>query len=82
MPITYDITRDKLYLRGVKAGEEKAKRKAEERAEKIVREQVETTQRTVIERMLAMKQLTMDQIAEIAGVSVDVVQKVQQTMDG
>lgn len=37
MPITYDITKDKLYLRGIKAGEENA--------EKIAKEQIEATQR-------------------------------------
>lgn len=65
MPITYDITKDKLYLRGIKAGEEKTK----------------AMQRTVVERMLATKQLTIDQIAEIADVSINFVQEVQRSME-
>ena len=62
MPITYDVTKDKLYLRG--------RREEKERSD--------AQQLAMIKRMLAMEQLTIDQIAKIAGVSVDFVQSVQK----
>ena len=69
MPITYDITKDKLYLRGKKEEKEKAQK------------ELETTQRGMIERMLATNQLTIDQVAEIADVPVDFVQSVQRSVE-
>ena len=72
MPITYDITKDKLYLRGKREGKEEEKERTGKK--------IEATQRGMIERMLITDQLTDNQIAEIAGVSVGFVQKVRQSM--
>ena len=77
MPITYDISKDGLYLKGKREGKKEEKEKSKQRT----KEQIEATKQTIIERMLKTDQLTVDQIAEIVGVSVAFVQSVQQAMN-
>jgi len=66
MPITYDITKDGLYLEGIEKGIEKG------RKEGILQEK-----REVIVKALQNKKLTIEEIAELADVSIDFVLSIQ-----
>ena len=85
MPITYDITKDGLYLKGIREGKREGKKEEKERNKQRTKTQIkaaqQATQQAIIIRMLEADNLTIQQIAEFTGVSVDFVQSVQQTLD-
>ena len=89
MPITYDITKDGLYLKGIREGKREGKKEEKEKNKQRTKEQIratrlatqQATQQAIIIRMLEADNLTIQQIAEFTGVSVDFVQSVQQTLD-
>ena len=89
MPITYDITKGGLYLKGIregkregkKEGKKEEKEKNKQRTKEQIRATRLATQQAIIIRMLEADNLTIQQIAEFTGVSVDFVQSVQQTLD-
>ncbi|MEL7146993.1 MAG: hypothetical protein AAFO69_11530 [Bacteroidota bacterium] len=75
MPITYDITKDGIYKRGVREGHQQGMLEGK-------REAREETKDQVILRALKLGALTIEQIAEITEVSVDYVLKLKQHLDG
>ena len=66
MPITYDITKDSLYLEGMEKG-------LEEGLERGLNEGLEKSKQQMILRMLQQGILTIEQIAELAEVDVEFV---------
>ena len=82
MPITYDITKDGIYQKGVREGLEKGVR---EGLEKGVREGEQKGSKNKADRMiikaLQLGVLSVDQIAEMAEVDVDYVLSLKQKIE-
>ena len=78
MPITYDITKDSLYLEGLEIGEEKGSEKG---FEKGIEKGKQEGKDEVIVNALQLGVLTAEQIAEMANVSVEYVLQLQKKTD-
>ena len=79
MPITYDITKDSLYLEGLEIGEEKGIEKGIEKGfEKGIEKGKQEGKDEVIVNALQLGVLTAEQIAEMVNVSGDYVTALQK----
>ena len=74
MPITYDIKTDGLYNEGIREGIQKGREEGRE-------EGIEKNRFQIISKALSQRVLTIEQIAEIAGVSIDYVLSIQSELE-
>lgn len=73
MPIKFDIESDELYLEGIEKGIEKGVKKGVEKG-------IEQHQRETVIRGLQAGALSLDMIANLAGVSLEYVHKIRQEL--
>ena len=78
MPITYDIKTDGLYNRGIKDGILEG---IEKGREKGIEKGIEKNRFQIISKALSQRLLTIEQIAEMADVSIDYVISVQSELE-
>ena len=94
MPITYDITKDGLYKEGIERGIERGIKKGieqgiergiktgiEQGIEKGIERGIEKEKVTVIKKALLKKKLNIEEIADLADVSIDFVLSIQSELD-
>ena len=78
MPITYDIKTDGLYNEGIQKGREEGR---EEGLQKGIQKGRENNRFQIISKALSQRVLTIEQIAEIAEVSIDYVLSIQSELE-
>ena len=82
MPITYDIKTDGLYNEGIREGIQKGIQKGrEEGLQKGIQKGREKNRFQIISKALSQSVLTIEQIAEIAEVSIDYVLSIQSELE-
>ncbi len=74
MPITYDIETDYLYNKGIERGIERGIKKGVEKGiQQGIEKGIEREKIIIIKKALTKKKLTIEEIADLADVSVDLV---------
>lgn len=74
MPITYDITKDSLYLKGIQDAEQKGKKQWEESGR--IKEKDE-----VIKNLLKLEKLSIKEIAIAANTTIEHVLQIKEGME-